>query len=119
MLQDISKPIPGSVVPDREGELIPDPWEDETPTSVPQATHPWMFHPEQHPLMAGAEPAEAFINPALSLDTLRLPDHTSSPGLPAIEVLLQDEMKVNLLHDDPLTQQLETALTLLWWVDNN
>ena len=82
---------------------VPDPWQTTSPeqktTTVPET---WHLPTETHPLISPAG------NPAAP----RLVSHQSTSE----EILLEDELKLKTSAGSLLKQQLEKALTLLYWV---
>ena len=82
---------------------IPDPWQTSIPVKktniVPET---WHFDQETEPL----------IGPAGSPEAPRLVSHQSTSE----EILLGDELKLKIPAGSLLKQQLERALTLIYWV---
>lgn len=82
---------------------VSDPWQ--TPIPVPKTntvTESWHFSTETNPL----------ISPAASAEAPRLASHQSTSE----EILLGDELKLKTTASRKIKQQLEQALTLLYWL---
>ena len=84
---------------------IPDPWQ--VPNPVPKKKNTvsvnWHSFAETYPL----------ISPAGNPEALRL----ASPKLPSEQILLEDELKLDTKADSSFKQQLDKALTLLYWLE--
>ncbi len=102
MLNNESKELPRQPNSGAIAEPIPDPWS--TP-STEQKAHPipetWHLPTEPYSL----------ISPAGNQAAPRLVSHQSTSE----EILLEDELKVKTSPGSLLKQQLEKALTLLFW----
>lgn len=81
---------------------VPDPWQTPIPVqtthSVPETWLPTAMNP--------------LISPAGSPDAPRLVSHQSTSE----EILLGDELKLKTSAGSKIKQQLEKALTLLYWL---
>uniref|UniRef100_B8HJQ8 Uncharacterized protein n=1 Tax=Cyanothece sp. (strain PCC 7425 / ATCC 29141) TaxID=395961 RepID=B8HJQ8_CYAP4 len=88
--------------------MISDPWREtfSVPTSSPQVWRPTV---EPHPLIAAAGVTGA--------DQLTA-GNPSPAQLSSAAVLLQDELKLPVSQNQQLCQQIEKALTLLWWAED-
>ena len=85
------------------GSTIPDPWQ--TPIPMPKTkTVPetWHLPTETNPL----------ISPAGNPKASRLVGHQSTSE----EILLRDELKLKTIPRNGIREQLEKALTLLYWM---
>ena len=85
-------------------KTVPDPWQ--TPSPV-QKTNTF---PETWHLLTETSP---LIGPAGSPEAPRLVSHQSTSE----EILLEDELKLKTSASSLFKQQLEKALTLLYWVE--
>lgn len=98
-------------------DRLADPWFEPEPDATNTPT-PWHFTPETHALLSPSAPPDGLIPSANDPTLLRLPEHTSEvKRVNSAQVLLQDELKIHALRSGRLAQQLETALTLLTWLN--
>lgn len=82
---------------------VPDPWQTPLPVQKTNTvTETWYLSTETNPL----------ISPAGNLEAPRLVSHQSTSE----EILLADELKLQTGAGSRIKQQLEQALTLLYWV---
>jgi hypothetical protein len=105
MLRNSSTEPPRPTTITQNSQIIPDPWELETPTPQAQSdTLPtsWQFPTEVQPLISAATP----------LELLKLP----SPKFNQIRIFLEDWLKLKVEDAQKLTVQLNNALTLLFWL---
>jgi hypothetical protein len=106
MLKNASREPPRSATLDRNSQIIPDPWEAETPTTqiqtdtLPKSSQ---FSTQFQSLISAATP----------LDLLKLPN----PKFNQIRILLEDWLKLRAEDARKLTVQLNNALALLCWLE--
>lgn len=97
-------------------DLLPDPWEEVT-VPQPKFIHPsWQFPLDpKHEIEAGRA-VNGILSPATNPNLLQLPAHKSDTVFSnPIEVLLEEELKINASQAKILWEQIRDELTLLWW----
>jgi hypothetical protein len=94
--------------------IAPDPWEGE-PES-PKFTHPsWQFPLDPNHEIEAAPAPDGVLSPAGDPTMVQIPAHSAQPALSGVEVLLQDELKIDATQAKSLWQHIRDGLALLWW----
>ncbi|MDJ0746744.1 MAG: hypothetical protein QNJ32_25765 [Xenococcaceae cyanobacterium MO_167.B27] len=104
MLKKKTKEPPRQSNSDAIAQPIPDPWSN--PSTAKEANpipETWHLPIEPYPL----------ISPAGNPEAPRLVSHQSTSE----EILLQDELKLKTSAGSRIKQQVEGALTLLYWLE--
>ncbi len=89
-----------------EQQLMPDPWSATNNAAATEDWH-WQFPLHLQPAIAAAGKP--------GIRQLTTPKISTKINLP--QVLLTDEIKLKATQQQQLTQQLQEALTLLYWLE--
>jgi len=96
-------------------DLGPDPWLEE-PATPATITHPsWQFPLDPKHEIQAAPAADGILSPASDPNLLQLSAPKTDPVPMTIQMLLEEELKLNVNQGKNIWQQVRDALALLWW----
>lgn len=92
-----------------------DPWLEE-PTRQQHLIHPaWQFPLDPTHEIEAAPAINGILTPASNPNLLQIAAPKHHSAMTAVEMLLQDELKLNAKQAQQIWQQVQDALILLWW----